>query len=173
MSFKNIEDFSRKILSIRCISFDCEGILTLNARQYRPPFNTVPMSDSDSNALKRLIASGFFTIAVITRSKSPSLKIFLQTLGVDYLYTGMSNKMIAYEELKYILQLTDKECCHMGDGDPDLPLLQKAGLAITVPHAPKSLQECADYCTTAQGGWGAVKETVDLILNTYKKGQLE
>jgi 3-deoxy-D-manno-octulosonate 8-phosphate phosphatase (KDO 8-P phosphatase) len=54
---------------------------------------------------------------------------------------------------------------------PDLPLLVRCGLAVTVPQAPASLREHAHYVTRSGGGSGAVRELCELILTA--RGELE
>jgi 3-deoxy-D-manno-octulosonate 8-phosphate phosphatase (KDO 8-P phosphatase) len=60
------------------------------------------------------------------------------------------------------LQASQAAC--MGDDLVDLPLLLRAGLAITVPGAVDEVREAAHYVTRRQGGHGAVREAIELLL---------
>jgi 3-deoxy-D-manno-octulosonate 8-phosphate phosphatase (KDO 8-P phosphatase) len=164
MSLKNIRPYLKNISPLQCISFDCEGVLTLNQRQIISPFDTNPIHHDDQEGLKKILAQKKFTIAIISKSQSSFLKKTLLSLGIQYVYMGAHDKTVAYEELKFILNLKDDQCCHMGDGEADIPLLKRVGFALTVPNAPKIVQEHADYCTKKFGGWGAVNEAIELIL---------
>ena len=62
------------------------------------------------------------------------------------------------------------ECAHIGDDLPDLALFRVSGVAITVPHAPQLLRDTADYVTRTAAGFGAVRETCELLLEA--RGEL-
>ncbi len=59
----------------------------------------------------------------------------------------------------------------MGDDLPDLAILTRAGLSATVADAPLDVRSRVDYVTRARGGYGAVRELVELILSS--QGKLE
>ena len=52
----------------------------------------------------------------------------------------------------------------MGDDLPDLPAIRYAGLGITVPNGYWLVRQHADFCTSAAGGSGAVREACELLL---------
>jgi 3-deoxy-D-manno-octulosonate 8-phosphate phosphatase (KDO 8-P phosphatase) len=60
--------------------------------------------------------------------------------------------------------LAAEQCACVGDDLPDLPLLQRAGLAVAVADAQPAIKQAAHYVTTAHGGRGAAREVCDLIL---------
>jgi 3-deoxy-D-manno-octulosonate 8-phosphate phosphatase (KDO 8-P phosphatase) len=53
----------------------------------------------------------------------------------------------------------------MGDDLVDLPVLMRAGLAVTVPEAPAAVRERAHHVTQAAGGRGAVREFCELVMH--------
>ena len=63
------------------------------------------------------------------------------------------------------------DVCYMGDDVVDLGALRRAGLAIGVPSAIDEVKDLADYVTIAEGGQGAVREVVGLILKAQNKWQ--
>lgn len=165
MSLKNIKRFFKNISSLKSITFDCDGILIIGERRANHPFIDRPIEKSDLLGLQKLIETKLFIISAITKSRNPKLKTYLHSLGFDHIYLGADDKLLAYEELKTIYELHDSECCHIGDGEADLPLLNKVGFSVTVPHASVALKEAADYCTEHEGGWGAVAELCALIID--------
>ena len=52
----------------------------------------------------------------------------------------------------------------MGDDLPDLPILRRAGLAISVANGRPEVRAMAHWVTRASGGNGAVREVVEGIL---------
>jgi len=51
----------------------------------------------------------------------------------------------------------------------DLGVLRRAGVAVAVANAISEAKALADYVTKAEGGRGAVREVVRLILTAQKK----
>ena len=52
----------------------------------------------------------------------------------------------------------------MGDDTPDLPLIRRCGLGLTVANAHPEVLRCADWVSRYRGGEGAVREAADLLL---------
>ena len=57
----------------------------------------------------------------------------------------------------------------MGDDIVDLGVLKRAGLSATVPHALAECKALAHYVTQREGGQGAVREVIDMILKAQGK----
>jgi 3-deoxy-D-manno-octulosonate 8-phosphate phosphatase (KDO 8-P phosphatase) len=62
------------------------------------------------------------------------------------------------------LELSSDEVAYVGDDVIDLPVMMHVGLAISVADANEAVKACSDWCTTLNGGLGAVREVCDLIL---------
>ena len=67
--------------------------------------------------------------------------------------------------MKTTLAINDDEIAYMGDDLPDLTLLKRVGLPITVPNACQAVKQHVPYVTCAAGGNGAVREVCEFILN--------
>ncbi len=72
--------------------------------------------------------------------------------------------MAAVEDILRQAGASWDQLCYMGDDIVDLGVLKRAGAAITVANAIPEAKACADYITSAEGGRGAVREAVTLIL---------
>jgi len=57
----------------------------------------------------------------------------------------------------------------MGDDIVDLGVLKRAGVAVAVSNAIVEARKIAHYVTEAEGGRGAVRETVRLIFEAQGK----
>ena len=60
--------------------------------------------------------------------------------------------------------LTAAQTAYVGDDVIDLPVMQNAALGIAVANAHPLVQQKADWTTRTRGGYGAVREVCDLIL---------
>ena len=68
------------------------------------------------------------------------------------------------KELVKRWKLKPEEICAVGDDLMELPLLRRAGLAVTVPSAVEELRLVAHYVTKRQAGHGAIREVIEAIL---------
>ena len=104
--------------------------------------------------------------AVITARKSRLVKRRAKELRVDFLAQGRLEKVSAYEEMLKKLGVRDEQVCAIGDDLMELPLLRRAGLAVAVPNAVEEVKQASAYVTRRSGGHGAVREVVELILQS-------
>ena len=82
---------------------------------------------------------------------------------------GASDKRAPWEVLRAQLGIAANDCAHIGDDLPDLAIFHVCGFAVTVPHAPASVREHAQFVTARDGGAGAVRELAELILAAQGK----
>jgi 3-deoxy-D-manno-octulosonate 8-phosphate phosphatase (KDO 8-P phosphatase) len=67
--------------------------------------------------------------------------------------------------------LTDAQIAYIGDDLTDIPILKRAGLACAVANARAEVKPYAHFITQANGGQGAVREVIELILKAQNKWQ--
>jgi len=79
--------------------------------------------------------------------------------------------MNAFLHLLDLTGLDEHEICYAGDDWIDLPVLMRAGLAISVADAEERVKEHAHWITQRNGGDGAVREMCNLILTAQGKDQ--
>lgn len=100
----------------------------------------------------------------ITGRKSPAVLQRARELSVDFVYLGQAKKTAAFEECMQKAGVSEDEVAYMGDDLPDMPLAQRAGLAVAVANAAPELKAISHYVTNARGGEGSAREVVELIL---------
>ncbi|MGA8101891.1 MAG: HAD hydrolase family protein, partial [Candidatus Acidiferrales bacterium] len=83
-----------------------------------------------------------------------------------FVYQGQAKKIPAYRECVAKAGVREDEVCYLGDDLPDIPLLERVGLAVAVADATLETKEAAHYVTQARGGRGAAREVVELILKS-------
>jgi 3-deoxy-D-manno-octulosonate 8-phosphate phosphatase (KDO 8-P phosphatase) len=77
---------------------------------------------------------------------------------------GQATKTAAYEECLQKAGVTDEQTAYLGDDLPDMPLSRRVGLALAVANAAPELKAISHYVTERQGGEGAAREVVEMIL---------
>lgn len=159
-----METLSERAKNIKLVIFDVDGVLTAGVLTYsHEGIEVKNFHVHDGQGMKLLMKSGV-NIGVITTCKSSIVKRRIEDLGITHLYQDQTDKLPAYEDLKQKLKLRDEEIAYVGDDLPDLPMLKRVGLAITVSNAPKIIQQYTHWITKAKGGKGAAREVCDFIM---------
>jgi 3-deoxy-D-manno-octulosonate 8-phosphate phosphatase (KDO 8-P phosphatase) len=153
-----------KARSIRLLIVDVDGVLTRGNLVYtKDGIAYKTFNVHDGLGLKLLQQSGV-QVGIITTCKSDIIKKRAQDLGVQHLYQGYDDKLIPYQELKEKVGLSDAQIAYVGDDLPDLPIIRRVGLGMTVANAPLIMQQHAAYVSKVSGGRGAVREICELIM---------
>jgi 3-deoxy-D-manno-octulosonate 8-phosphate phosphatase (KDO 8-P phosphatase) len=122
----------------------------------------------DGYGIRCLLTSGI-EVAIITGRQAKLVEDRAKTLGINHLYQGQSNKLLAFEQLVNLLSLNHDEVAYIGDDLIDWPVMAKVGLAVAVNDAHPLLLPRAHYVTRIKGGQGAVRELCDLLLLAQDK----
>ena len=164
-------DLDSRARRVRILSCDVDGVLTDGKLYYADDGSELKaFSTLDGFGLKMLHEAGII-VAWISGSRAPAVTRRAEDLSVAHVVLGADNKLAAWERLRSQLGIDARDCAHIGDDLPDLPVLMRCGLGVSVPHAPAALRGAAHYVTRADGGAGAVRELCELILAA--KGELE
>ncbi|HEY6166405.1 MAG TPA: HAD hydrolase family protein, partial [Verrucomicrobiae bacterium] len=83
---------------------------------------------------------------------------------VDYLSQDKGSKVEAVEAILAEAKVGWDEVCYIGDDIVDLGVLRRAGVAAAPANAVAEAKAAAHYVTRREGGHGAVREVIQLIL---------
>ena len=122
----------------------------------------------DGYGVKALINAGI-SVAIITGRKSAIVEKRMTALGISHIYQGQDNKFNAYQQLLSDLELNSTQVAYIGDDMVDKVVMDHCGLGIAVCDAHPALLVDCDYKTFINGGYGAVRESCDLILASQDK----
>jgi 3-deoxy-D-manno-octulosonate 8-phosphate phosphatase (KDO 8-P phosphatase) len=155
-----------KANKIKLLVCDVDGVFSDgriylgNAGEELKAFHT-----KDGFGIKALGASGV-DVAIITGRNSAIVENRMKALNVAHIIQGQEDKLPALIELINLLNLTLDEVAYIGDDVPDLPCIEAAGLGISVSDAHPLVLTDANYITFTRGGFGAVREACDLIMQS-------
>ena len=153
---------------IRLLVLDVDGVLTDGRLRYGPGGEQEKLFHvRDGFGLKALMAAGV-AVAVISGRSSQAVARRCAELGIAELAQGQEHKLEAFEALCTRLGMAAAECACIGDDTPDVPLLERAGLAIAVADAHPDARRAAHRRTRLPGGAGAVREACDWLLAARK-----
>jgi 3-deoxy-D-manno-octulosonate 8-phosphate phosphatase (KDO 8-P phosphatase) len=157
-------DLVARAQKIKLVAFDVDGVMTDgtlfladDGQEYKG-FNSL-----DGHGLKMLRGSGV-QLAIITGRSSRVVEHRAKNLGIEIIHQGAHDKLVVYEALCRELGLASEATAYMGDDVVDLPVMRRAGLAITVPAAPELVKAYSHYTTTREAGRGAVREACEFLM---------
>ena len=118
-----------------------------------------------------LLRRAGFKVGWVSARPSLATKLRAEELKIDFLVQQGDNtgKTAAIEQLLEVEKLGWNEVCFVGDDIIDLGPLKRAGLAVAVGDAVPEAKAAAHWVTRAPGGRGAIRETVELILQSHDK----
>jgi len=157
-------EVEQRAARIKLLLMDCDGVLTdgrvwvFESGEEQKGFHTRDGLGIDlwhRAGLKSGIISGRNSSAVESRARS---------LGMSFIRQGCEDKRNAFAETLAQAKVTNAEVAFIGDDLNDIPLMMQSGFGIAVADAAFEAREQAQYVTEARGGFGAVRETVELIL---------
>ena len=165
-----------KLKKIKLLLLDVDGILTDGSIMYTGNGEEIKIFNAkDGLGIKLLINAGI-KVGIITGRKSQALTSRCHDLGIDIVFDGIQNKIKALETILKQTKITPEETAFAGDDLPDLPVMKRVGLSITVPDASRHVIDRADMVTAFQGGHGAVRQICEDILkakNLWEKTMAE
>lgn len=168
LEYAEVQARARKI---KLFLMDVDGTLTdggvcLIATPNVEGFSEMKVFDAkDGSGLSLAHIMGIRT-GFITGRKSFAVQQRANELSVDYVYLGQKTKMAAFEECMKKAEVTEEETAYLGDDLPDIPVARRAGLAVAVANAAPELKAICHYTTQANGGKGAAREVIELILKS-------
>ena len=158
-----------QLTKIKVLVMDVDGVLTDGKIIFDSEGREVKVFDvQDGFGLVLLKKLGFKT-AIITARGSKVVKIRARDLMIDKVYLNAFPKINFYGKLCSEFGVKDDEICYIGDDLADIQIMKKVGLPVAVANAVSEVKKKAAYVTRAQGGAGAIREVIELILKAQGK----
>jgi 3-deoxy-D-manno-octulosonate 8-phosphate phosphatase (KDO 8-P phosphatase) len=163
----------RRARKIRVLLMDVDGTMTPGyvCLQSFPDGSVSEMkvfNAHDGAGIKLASIMGLRT-GMITGRDSPANARRAREASMEFVVQGQAKKLEAYKGILVRAGVTDEEVAYVGDDLPDLPLFERVGLAVAVGDAVAEVKRAAHYITTVNGGHGAIREVVELILKAQGK----
>lgn len=155
---------NKDLSKIEVILMDLDGCLTTGHIIYSTNGEDIKMFHThDGFGLTRGKKLGM-KFAVISGMNSPVNKRRIDKLKIDHLYENIEDKLVPFEELKKIYNLKNENFAYIGDDEFDIPLLKSVGFSCCPNSAMDEVKKNVDYVCKKNGGEGAVREMIDMIL---------
>jgi YrbI family 3-deoxy-D-manno-octulosonate 8-phosphate phosphatase len=106
---------------------------------------------------------------LVTGRSSNVVKLRAIELDIQIVRQGADDKLAVVQSMLSEMKLKPEQVAYIGDDLPDLPVVRYVGLGVAVADACAELKQSAHHVTTAGGGFGAVRELVELVLKSQRR----
>ncbi len=104
-------------------------------------------------------------VAIITGRNSTIVEKRAKELGVQHIFQGIKDKDRVLKEIIESLRLKFYEVGAIGDDLNDYNMLSLVGRSFTPKNGVKEVQEIVNTTLTCDGGDGAVREMIDILID--------
>lgn len=164
-----IPNYTKNAKRVKLLIMDVDGVLTDGRIIYTDSGDEMKFFDvTDGMGLSLFGRAGLKT-AVLTAKKSKIVSKRAKVLHLDKVYQNAIRKAEVFEKILSDFKVSADEVCFIGDDLVDVPVLKRAGLAAAVPAACPEAKNAAHYITKHEGGRGAVREIIEIILKAQGK----
>jgi 3-deoxy-D-manno-octulosonate 8-phosphate phosphatase (KDO 8-P phosphatase) len=159
-----MKDIFKRAADIKLVVFDVDGVLTDGSLYICDDGQEIKAFHSrDGHGMKMLQETGV-KVAIITGRTSQVVTHRMESLGIEHVYQGRSEKLPTFISLLEEMKLSADQAAYVGDDVVDLPIMRKVGLAIAVQDAHDLVKKHAHWQTPSKGGKGAARDICELIM---------
>ena len=161
-------DITQRARRIKLLIMDCDGVLTDGRLYFGPTGEDLKVFFvRDGQGLSYWHKAGGKS-GIISGRNSPIVEMRGKQLGIEYFSQGREEKVAAFHEMIAGAGVSAEEAAFVGDDTPDAEVFPLVGLAVAVGDAHQDAKKAAHYITQNDGGRGAVREVIDILLAARK-----
>lgn len=169
----SIQQVRRRARNIKLLLLDVDGVMTDGRIYYVPRpeggmFETKTFHSRDGIGIRYARDAGI-KVGIISGRGSDTVRYRAAELKLDFIEENTLKKIPPYQRILQAAGVKDEEVCYVGDDLVDLPILKRVGLAVCVQNGHPFIRRHVHYVTKAPGGLGAIRETIEIILDAQAK----
>lgn len=160
---------AKRLAGIKALILDVDGVLTDDHLYIGANGFELKNFHIGDGLLMVLAMRAGLEIIIMSNRPSEATTTRMNDLRIKHLIQERGNKARIVREYieKNGLGINLAEAAFIGNDILDIPLLEEVGLKITVQDGHDEVKEVVDYVTAKTGGYGAVREVLEL----YFKGR--
>jgi len=152
-----------RLRALRVLLFDVDGVLTDGEIELSSDgVESKQFSIRDGAALVWAQREGL-TVGLVSGRPSEVTTRRADELGIRLVVQSHA-KADAYRQLAEANGFADEQVAYMGDDLLDLPVFARVGLSAAPSDAAAEVKARVDWVSARQGGRGAVREFIELVL---------
>lgn len=158
-------DLLKKLKRVKILIMDVDGVLTNDKLYIGPDGFEIKRFDVGDGLATWFARQIGLDLAIISSRASEATMTRANELRLKHIYQD-HDKMASFEDLKKKTGLTNSQFAFIGNDLLDIPLAKKVGVGVCVADGIQSLKKVCQYITKKNGGDGAVREFIELIMKS-------
>jgi len=159
---------SPDLSAVKLLVLDFDGVMTDNrVLVHQDGTESVWCHRGDGWGIARVREVGV-EIVVLSTETSPVVAARCRKLGIDFVQ-GSNDKLVALRELAGSRSLGPEKVAYVGNDVNDLECLRWVGHPIAVADSAPEVLATARLVTDHRGGYGAVRDVADWILQDSRE----
>lgn len=159
-------DIVQRAKRIELLLMDCDGVLTDGRLYFSERGEELKAFHvRDGQGIVNWHKAGLVSGIISGRDSVGIVRSRARELEMRFVRTGSKDKGQDLDEIIGEMNLSAEDVAFIGDDIGDLDIFRKVGLSIAVADAVEEIRKAAHYVTRAEGGNGAVREAIDLLLS--------
>ncbi len=164
------ENVGSILKNIKILALDVDGVFTDGGIYYSQKGEEfVKFSRIDGKGIELFLADKERKIIVISAENSPIVEKRLQKLNITDYALGISSKYLKLKDFIEKFRIHPSQVAFIGDDIQDLEIIDKVGFSACPRDAVEVVKKKVTYICKNNGGQGAIREVVDLILERGTK----
>ena len=161
------------LTNIKAIALDVDGVLTDGTFYWSSDgTESKRFSVTDATGIASAMHIGMPIALISGESSEDGMQLvqrYANKLNIQDVYKGCHDKAKAANDFVSKYNLSLSELCFIGDDIIDLSAIAIVGFSAAPNGAHPSVLEKVNFISSRKGGAGAVRETIDLILEKRTK----
>lgn len=162
-------DTENRAKKISLLILDVDGVLTDGQLLFSDQGEAMKVFNTQDGLGISAANQAWLKTAIITGRETEMVRRRGAELNIADVFQGAKDKLQAYHQLLHKYSLQPDQVAYIGDDINDLAVMTRVGLACAVANAVADVKKRAHFITTRQGGQGAVREVIELILRSQGK----
>ncbi len=155
----------KKAAKVKLLLTDVDGVLTDTGVFYSAKGEEMKrFSIRDGMGIERLRSITGIETGIITREDNQIVASRARKLHIKELHMGVLDKTLTLEDILTRTNISAAEIAYMGDDTNDLGIMEKVGFSTCPKDATKFAKDAADYIVESKGGYGALRDLCELII---------
>lgn len=167
-------NYKVKLHKIKALAFDVDGVLTDGSVLSTPNGDLLRTFDSKDRMGIRMWVLKDHPVGIFTGGISQSIARFFQgIMPEEFVFLGVRDKLPHFLEFCKRLNVSPEEVAYVGDDLPDIPVLQRCGLAVCPRDAVNEVKAVCDYVSWYPGGHGCARDLIEQIMKVQGEWELD
>ncbi|MBU1095789.1 MAG: acylneuraminate cytidylyltransferase [Ignavibacteriae bacterium HGW-Ignavibacteriae-2] len=152
--------------NIKLIITDVDGVLTDGSLYYSRDNLELKRFNIKDGMGAILLREAGIKCGIITTDKPDFVKIRAERMKLDFYYTEVWDKASKLDEICSEYGISRNDIAFIGDDINDIGIIKEVGFTAAPADAVDKVLKLVDYICKRNGGHGAFRELVDLILES-------